>query len=260
MDSETLAAFRTHLIARRRSPNTIRVRMVYLRQLADRHRLLVVTTTDLEAFLLSHPEWQPETVNAAIASWSVFYKWAVRNKLVDANPAEDMERAHVVRRVRTLADDSRIRAALEVASPRERAILLLGREGGLRCHEIASLHRSTRRGDWLHIVGKGQRLRRIHLTPNLIDALDAIETDGYYFPGRGTPHKSTSSVAKIVRSLIGTAPHSLRRSAVTAVYRRSGKDLRMAQEFAGHASPATTAIYVQVGEDDLIRAGAFASL
>jgi integrase len=255
-----LEAFETHLVARRRSPNTIRIRMIYLRQLAARHELSEATTRDLESFLVSHPEWKPETVNCAIASWSVFYKWAIRSDVLTNDPTYYLERAQVIRQVKVLADDDLIRSALEVATPRERAILLLGREGGLRRLEIASLHRKDRAGDWLTIVGKGRRVRRIHLTPDMVVALDAIESDGYYFPGRGAPHISVTSVYRVTMTLIGTAPHSLRRSALTAVYRRSGNNIRMAQEFAGHASPNTTAGYIQVNEADLISAGGFASL
>lgn len=255
-----LAAFATHLTARRRSPATIKLRMVYLRHLAEEVSLLEATTTDLEALLVSHPEWKPATVNSAISSWSVFYTWAIRTGLTTNNPTIDLERAYIAKRVRDLADDDLIRAALEKATPRNRAILLLGREAGLRRFEIATLHRRNRVGDWLEIIGKGQRLRRIHLTPNLAAALDAIQGDGYYFPGRIAPHIGTDAVYRAVTHLIGTAPHSLRRSALTAVYRNSGGDIRMAQEFAGHANPNTTAIYIQVNEDDMIRAGRFASL
>lgn len=255
-----LDQFETHLRARRRSPATIRLRLVYLRHLESRCDLARATTADLEAVLVSHPEWKPETVNSAIGSWSVFYKWANRTGLVETIPTADLERAQIIREVKTLADDDRIRAAIRRATARERAMLLLGREGGLRRSEIASLHRADRSGDWLTVTGKGKRTRKIHLTPQLRDALDAIEGDGYYFPGSSDGHESADRVYRTVKRLIGTAPHSLRRSALTAVYRGSGGDIRMAQEFAGHANPNTTAVYIQVNEGDLIRAGGFASL
>lgn len=254
-----LSAFHDHLVARRRSTNTIRLRMVYLR-LLDHHDIAKLTTHDLEGILISHPEWKPETINACISSWSVFFKWACRNRHLTSDPTEDLERAYVIKRVKQLADDERIHAALETASPRDRAILLLGREGGLRRAEIAALHRNNRDGAWLNFYGKGGRLRRIHLESATAAALDALDGSGYYFPGEGRPHLSPDTVYRIVRRNIGTATHSLRRSAITAVHRGSGGNLRMAQEFAGHASPNTTAIYINVSDDDLTRAGGYASL
>jgi integrase len=255
-----LTDFRAHLEARRRSPNTIRIRMVYLRQLTNRHDIAEVDTSNLEAILLSHPEWKPETVNACISSWSSFFKWAVRTGRLTADPTEGLDLMYVPREVKTLADDERIRAALENATPTERAMLILGREGALRRTEIAKLHRDSRRGDWLHISGKGGRMRRVYLTPDMAAALNALDGEGYYFPGRWTGHIAPDTVTNTVRRLVGTPAHSLRRSALTAVYRRSGKDLRLTQEFAGHANPNTTAIYVQVNDDDMIAAGGYASL
>lgn len=258
--TELIDQFRNHLIARRRSPNTIRIRMVYLRQLTDRHDIAEVAGGDLETLLTSHPEWKPETVNACISSWSTFFKWAIRTGRLTNDPTEGLELMYVPREVKTLADDERIRAALATASPRDRAILLLGREEGLRRFEIASLHRNNRDGDWLNFYGKGGKLRRVHIEPATAAALDALPGDGYYFPGKGRAHISPDTVYLVVRRNIGTATHSLRRSAITAVHRGSGGDIRMAQEFAGHASPNTTAIYIDVSDDDKIRAGGYASL
>lgn len=255
-----LNQFENHLIARRRSANTIRLRMVYMRQLAERHDLTTVTTSDLENFIVAHPQWSGETINSVISTFSVFYKWAVRNKLIETDPTYYLERARVQRGVRALADDEKIRVALETATPRDRAILLLGREAGLRRIEIATLHRRDRQGDWLNIVGKGNRLRRLHITPRLREALAALENDGYYFPGRDIPHMAGSTVHKVSMRYLGTSPHAMRRSAITAVYYNSGGDIRMAQEFAGHASPNTTAVYIQVNDRNLIQAGEYAAL
>lgn len=257
-----LSQFHTHLVSRRRSPATIRVRMVYLRLLSERHQLDAVTATDLEEILASKEHWKPETVNSAIATWNVFYKWALRLGHVSVNPAEDLERAYVPRVVKALADDSRIQDALRDADPIDRGILLLGREAGLRRAEIATLRIEHRHGDWLHVTGKGGRWRRIHLTPGLRDALDALTYGpaGYYFPGHQDGHLAVEAVARRVRKLIGTSTHSLRRGALTAVYRNSGGNIRMAQEFAGHARVDTTAIYIQINENDLMEAGGHAAL
>jgi site-specific recombinase XerC len=44
--------------------------------------------------------------------------------------------------------------------------------------------------------------------------------------------------------------HSLRHTAVTAVYRRS-KDIFLAQRFARHVSPLTTTVYTHPSEEEL---------
>lgn len=77
---------------------------------------------------------------------------------------------------------------------------------------------------------------------------------GFYFPGRFKAHAAPSTIWKHVRALTGLNTHSLRHRAGTMVYRRTGYDLRLAQEFLGHSNPATTAIYVHVEREQLMRA------
>lgn len=258
-----LEQFENHLTARRRSPATIRIRMTYLRQLAERHDLEAVTLPDLEAVIASHPEWKPATVNAAISTWRVFYKWAKRNRYLELNPAEDMELVYVPREHHDVADDDILRASLTRASDRDRAILLLGRECGLRRTEIATLRIEDRAGRWVTVHGKGGKVRRAYASKPLLAALDKVaggRVEGYYFEGHRDGHIAPETVYKTVLRLTTTPTHALRRRAITTVYRDSGNDIRLAQEFAGHSSPAITAIYVQIEDDDLKRAGGFATL
>lgn len=258
-----LNQFRDYLTARRRSPETIRIRMVYLRQLAATCDLETATLNEFESFIHSHPEWKPETVNAAVTSIRVFYRWAHRRGLVVADPTEHLELVHVPRRVKTLADDDRLREVLGKTGDREQAMIRLGREAGLRRAEIASLHMDSRDGNWLTVTGKGNRTRRLHITGPLLAVLVRLETSqeyGFYFPGRGVPHVRPEYVYRTVLRLTGTPTHALRRRAATSVYRQTGNDIRTTQEFLGHSSPVITAIYVDVPEESLVLAGNAASL
>lgn len=258
-----LDQFENHLHARRRSPNTIRLRLVYVRQLAAVSPLMEVTPSILEDVIASHPQWKPETVNAAISSWRVFFKWAVRYGHVVVDPTEFLEPAYVPRVVKVLADDVTINAALDRAPLRDRVILRLGRELGLRRTEIATLRVVDRSGEWLRITGKGGRVRELHMQPGLLAELlelEATEATEFYFPGNQDGHIGASTVYRRVMDMIGTPTHSLRRTALTVVYRRSGNDIRMAQEFAGHANPSTTAVYLNVTPEDRVEAGRLAAL
>lgn len=71
---------------------------------------------------------------------------------------------------------------------------------------------------------------------------------------------SPDSIAAAIRTAFDGNPHSLRHRAATAVYRGSGNDIRLAQEFLGHASPAMTARYVHVDERDLRTAALAATI
>lgn len=262
MDTD-VTAFLEHLSMRRRSPNTVRTRQAFLTRFLDRGwDPRTATLADLEK-LVYRPEWKPETVNAAISSARGFYRWAVRSEIVTRNPAEELELAHVAREVKTLADDEAISAALAEATLADRVMLRLGRECGLRRTEIATLCTTDRTGSWLNVLGKGGRRRRLHLSPELLADLEALETaqgPGYVFPGNSGGHVAPCTVYEHVLRLVGTSTHSLRRRAGTTVYRASGNDLRLTQEFLGHSSPTITAIYVQIGDDDLVAAGGYAAI
>lgn len=252
-----LEKFQTHLSAKRRSPNTIRLRLCYIRMLERACPLAEVTPTVLESIITAHSQWAPETVNAAVSSWRVFYKWATRNGHLDVDPTEDLELVYVPRVVKVLSDDMKVRAAVEGGTLAERVMLRLGRECGLRRAEIASLHTSNRTGGWIRVTGKGGRTRTLHLEPDLAADLEKLAREGFYFPGRDNGHVPPATVYRTVRRLIETGPHSLRRSAITAVFNGS-HDIRLAQEFAGHADPAMTAVYIDVTTDDRVRAGRLA--
>lgn len=254
-----LDLFTAHLTAKRRSPNTIRLRLVYLRHLETVCPLTEVTPAILETIIAAHPDWKPETVNAAISTWRVFYKWAIRYGHLTDDPTEDLELVYVPRVVKVLSDDTKVRAAVEHGTLAERVMLRLGRECGLRRTEIATLHTSNRVGEWLRVTGKGGRTRTLHLEPDLAADLNRLATEGYYFPGHHDGHIAPATVYRTIHRLIQTGPHSLRRSAITAVFNGS-RDIRLAQEFAGHADPGMTAIYIDVTTDDRIRAGVLARI
>lgn len=133
--------------------------------------------------------------------------------------------------------------------------LLLGRLAGLRLTELTTLHTDARDGEWLTVIGKGSKQRRVPIVSELAAALDAIEPagGGYYFPGARGGHMHPMSVNKIIMRETGINPHALRHAAGTAVYAAT-KDLRATQAFLGHSTPSTTAIYVHVDESTLAKA------
>ncbi|MBT1675996.1 tyrosine-type recombinase/integrase [Curtobacterium aurantiacum] len=255
----TFAAYATYL-GRRYSPATVSTRTYWLRRLSAVVDPLTATEDDLWDFLDADASWTPNTRATVVASFRTFYRWAARQGLVSVNPTEDMSRPPVPRTAARIASTDVLVRALDEATPSERVMLLLGAECGLRASEIAGLHVDDRRGEWLAVRGKGGKLRHLHTSPELAAALDVLERDqvraGYYFPGPRAPHVEPATIWRHVRNLTGLNTHALRHRAGTTVYRGTGNNLRVAQEFLGHAKPTTTAIYLHVELDDLERASA----
>lgn len=262
--------FQQYMIRRRRSPDTIRLRLFYIRKFSDWQHgdLEHATETDLENYLeygRTIRDWSENTQQSASTSLRVFYAWAAREGLIPTDPARDLPDIHPRRKRPRIASETAIANAVEHSSISDRAMVMLGAECGLRVSEIAHLHRDSRDGEWLHIVGKGNQLRTLHLTTELQDLLLTIERTtmcrGYYFPGRSRQGPIHSSTAwRHISTALSSNPHSLRRRAATVVYNRSGHDIRLAQVFLGHKRSSTTEVYLDVTDDDLILASTLTSL
>lgn len=259
-----LASYRERLEHRRLSPQTIRLRLYYVNRFHTHldANLAEATEADVESFIYMNPKWKPATQQTALASVNSFYMWAMKAGRVGHNPAADVVPPKDPRRKARIAPDSAIIAGLHAATTdADKAMLRLGAECGLRVAEIASLSRANRTGEWLTITGKGGHVRTVHASPELGQLLDTIEATtmrhGNYFPGQsGRKHVHPSTVWKHVRKLINMNTHSLRHRAGSTVYHQCGKDIRLTQEFLGHASPTTTAIYIHIEADDLKTASA----
>lgn len=253
---------------RRLSPNTVKLRSFYLARLAAEHELATATTAILRSWIAASAResaWSAQTINVVIGTFRSFYRWAFEVGRVAENPASPLRSVPIPTRTPRIATVDHIAAGLASTRLEVRALTLLGAECGLRVHEIAKLHTSERDGEWLTLIGKGGKQRTVHVSPELGAVLDALEAKhpgaGWYFPSRrGREHVATETLRGWARRELGTNPHSLRHRAGTTVYRGTGNNLRVAQVFLGHSSPATTAIYVHVDRDDLLAASAASRL
>ncbi|MFW9231762.1 tyrosine-type recombinase/integrase [Corynebacterium striatum] len=117
---------------------------------------------------------------------------------------------------------------------------------GLRRAECAALKgcdvEPVGQGWQLRIKGKGGHERLVPCPPHLAHR---IRRGGYLFPGKIDGHISPAWLGKLIkRSLPGSwTPHKLRHRFGSVVYDQS-RDLRAVQELLGHASLATTQVYV----------------
>jgi integrase len=242
------------------SESTIRIRAHYIDRLAADLDVTTATEPQLETWLRSHG-WSPTSINCALSSIRHFYRWAERYGHIPDNPTKWLRRVRVPRKVGRIADDAAIREACMRAPVATRIMLLLGAECGLRRSEIAAVHRDDFDGDWLYVVGKGGHQRTVNVSADLRELLDIHPEEGWLFPKPdGSTHITGGAVYRRIQRVAQMNPHSLRHRAGTAVYRGTGNNLRVAQEFLGHASPEMTARYVHVTRTDLALASKAARL
>ena len=209
-----------------------------------------VTGVDLVEWFADRA-WAPNTRRSRRTTYRAFYRWAVEQAHVDVSPALAIPKGDVPRPNPRPVPDRTYKQLLEEADPRERLICRLAAEQGLRRAEVAQIHSRDLFEDidgWTLVVhGKGGRDRDVPLLDDIARELRALPP-GWAFPGRFDGHLSPRWVGKLITRLLPAdyTMHKLRHRAGTKWYEDSNHDLFAVQELLGHASPATTRIYVKV--------------
>ncbi len=250
-NDDIISRFEQWMLGSSRADGTIRLRLQHVRRLGRRVQLTLADGEHIEAALGATRHLAPDTRHSILASWRLFYRWAVGKRYVLVDPMAMIEGIRVPVRMPRVAPDRAITDALRGASARDRALVMLGRYACLRLSELTCLHMRDRDGDRLRVLGKGDKERIVYANDDLLLTLKRLEREqprGHYFPGATDGHMHPQSVHKIIKRLTGWHPHSLRHAGATAAYRATG-DLRGVQDMLGHASLATTQRYLHLDDD-----------
>lgn len=214
---------------------------------------------DLAAFLADHrlSRSTRQTYRTGLRQW---YSWLVRNQLRADNPVDMLPRIKTPRATpRPISTDQLAQALGSGRFYRKtRTMILLAAYEGLRAHEIAIMRGEYIRGSDLRVIGKGGVDVTIPLHEIVAAEAELYPRIGWWFP---SPHDRTQPMtAKAVSSTVSKA---LRRAGVDATCHQArhwygteslhsaGGNLRVAQELLRHASPATTARYTRIDDEQM---------
>lgn len=210
-------------------------------------------TSDVLMDYLAAQDWMPETRRGRRTSFWRFYEWGQYRGFVQLNPADVVPKIRMEAGKARPAPDRAYREALMAAKPREKLMLRLAAEVGMRRGEVAVVHSRDFMEDLvghsLVVHGKGGKTRIVPLPQSLGRTL-ATMPPGYLFPGDDAGHLSPRYVGKLIRDLLPGhwTMHTLRHRFGTRAYALTS-DLLLVQEMLGHASPTTTRRYVQYDRD-----------
>jgi integrase/recombinase XerC len=239
---------------------TLKVRASHLSLLAGKFpNLLAVTAEDLQHYLADN-DWAAQTRKSHRSTLRSFYGWAYRYEHIDKDPSADLRPIRIAQGKPRPAPEARVAEAIAKANPTELVMVLLAAYAGLRRNEIATLRQADVEGNRLRVTGKGNKTRLIPIHPRLAAPLaqQIWQHEGslWVFPSPvpylRRQHVSADHVSKTLKRLLGGGhtAHTLRHRFATRAYEGS-KDIRAVQELLGHSSPATTAIYTLVDDDEL---------
>jgi integrase/recombinase XerC len=196
----------------------------------------------------------PATARNLLGFVRAFYRWAMRQGLVDVDPTQLVEPFRVPRRLPRPAGDDDIARALDGADAELAAIIGLMAGAGLRCCEVSRL-------EWANVDllagtvtvrGKGDRERRIDVCRDVVRLLAALDAvDGPVFVGPSGKRRSPARVSQLVGARFHdlerpVTAHQLRHRFATKALEQPGADLLAVRDVLGHSSVATTQIYTAV--------------
>ena len=289
--ADTVDRYQTYLSAERnRSLHTIRAYLTdiggllrYVTELGVT-RLDELTLADLRGWLgsMDAQGHARSTIARRAATVRSFLAWAVREELIEVNPALRLrapKREKTLPGVLTAKQLGGIFETLGDAAAdgdpialRNTALVEVLYGTGIRVGELVGLDVDQLDVDrrTLRVVGKGNKERTVPYGVPAAHALDdwlrrgrptvAVATSGHALflgqrGGRMDQRQVRSTVEKLFAGVEGTSatgPHALRHSTATHLV-DGGADLRAVQEILGHSSLATTQIYTHVSVDRLRR-------
>lgn len=207
-----------------------------------------------------------------VAAIRSFYKYLTNKaKLLAENPMQELDSPRMKKTLPRYLDlDSSIQLLESVDGEfreRDRCILTLFLNCGLRISELIGLNLTDVRGDQLRVLGKGNKERILYLNDACVQAIQD------YLPARNEMHPidaralflsrrrtriSKAAVEKMVKKYLLKAgldptqysPHKLRHTAATLML-QNGVDVRTLQEVLGHENLNTTQIYTHVDNENL---------
>jgi len=217
------------------------------------------------------------TISRKLASLRSFYKFLLREGLVNDNPATNLTMPRREHRLPVFLDEAEVERLLAAPNPadlagrRDRAILEMLYSTGMRVGELAavSIEDLDLLGEVAKAKGKGKKERLVPLGRPALQALRDylavreqlaqghrinrralfVNKAGGRLSDRGV-RRIFDKYARLVGLGESATPHTLRHSFATHMLNR-GADLRAVQELLGHASLATTQIYAHVTTERL---------
>jgi integrase/recombinase XerD len=231
-------------------------------------------------FAHRHADTKATTANRRLTVFKRYFRWALRERRVQADPTLKLLSAKQALRVPKTLTEAQVEALLNAPDVsaalglRDKTMLELMYASGLRVSELVgltTLNLSAQDGV-LRIVGKGGKERLVpfgqvaghwlghYLAGARAELLAGKQSQDLFVTARGVQAGSVMSrvmfwmlvkkYAQIAGIVVPMSPHTLRHAFATHLLNH-GADLRAVQMLLGHADISTTTIYTHVARERL---------
>lgn len=239
--------------------------------------LLSANQADIQQYLsVKFPQSKPRSISRLIASMRRFYRYALRENLIEKDPTLQIESPKLPRSLPKSLNEQEVEDLLNAPNIldsiglRDRAMLELLYASGLRVSELVTIkvnEVSTQDGV-VRVTGKGSKTRLVPIGEEAADWIDKYlnqarpeilqkrMTDALFVTARASAMtrqafwyliKRYALLAGITKHM---SPHVLRHAFATHLLNH-GADLRVVQMLLGHADISTTQIYTHVARERL---------
>ncbi|MBT0568791.1 site-specific tyrosine recombinase XerD [Curvibacter sp. CHRR-16] len=266
------------------SNNTLAAYRRDLQQLAKGcagRKLLDLGEADLRQFISAqHASTKATTANRRLTVFRRFYRWALRERLLQVDPTLRLEPAKMAVRLPKTLTEAQVESLLAAPDTdtllglRDRTMLEVLYASGLRVSELVGLQvfQLSLNEGLVRVTGKGQKERLVPLGEVALLWLQRYLTEGrpsllaghasqdVFVSSRGAQAGQAMSRVMfwgIVRKYallagirVQLSPHTLRHAFATHLLNH-GADLRAVQMLLGHADISTTTIYTHVARERL---------
>ena len=252
-----------------------------------RQNLSVATVrkTDISKFFQSQRErgFSDNTVSRRLSTMKQFFKFLVREGLLDYNPCEDIKNFKKTKKIPSFLSEEEVLKILNSASSvgrdngertRNRALIEILYASGMRVSELVSLKKSFFTGspELILIKGKGNKERMVPISKIALSVIKKYLAElkktniefyksDYLFPSRSkSGHLNRERFFLIIKEIANTAglnarnisPHKIRHAFASHLL-SNGADLRVIQTLLGHKNLSTTEIYTHVLDEKIIK-------
>jgi integrase/recombinase XerC len=213
---------------------------------------------------LMEKEYTKRSVNRKLSTLRSFFKWLKRENVIEVNPMQRVQGPKTEKRLPSFARSSDLSTEKldevfedELEGVRNRLIVELFYQTGIRLSELIDLMNSNIERDRIKVIGKRNKERVIPITPTLFEMIEIYRNEHrphgedrtYLFILKSGKKMYPKLVYRIINSYLGLvtnldtcSPHVLRHTFATHML-NNGAGLETLKDLLGHANLSATQVY-----------------
>lgn len=209
-----------------------------------------------------------------VATLKSFFRYLkVKRRLIEENPAEQLETPKIGKKTPIYMNMDEATQFIDgvhqhALSVRNHCMIMFLLNLGLRVTELCNLNKNSISGNFITVIGKGNKERTIFLNETCQQTLKdyqqhcthtykGTDDEPLFLSQKGT-RLTRQAIAKIIKKVNTYSglkkekltPHKLRHTSATMMY-KAGADIRSLQHILGHTSVATTQIYTHIENEEI---------